>query len=227
MVSHIQSNVDDIKTFTVGISRSADADLALGTGVIVTDDGLVVTCYHVISDLYKKIISNIFYISFPAEPGIKLPAQVVNEFCSWPMDIAFLKLQGALPKQIVVAKLSEAIEPAHMFESFGFRKQKTFEGLYADGIIQGRIRKKFSEDNKISLHEVIQLKSDGIDNGMSGSAVLDKDINRVIGIVSEHYRSQGDADNDLSFAIPVESIIQVYSKLREENLGLSSDKANK
>jgi Novel STAND NTPase 3 len=55
---------------------------------------------------------------------------------------------------------------------------------------------------------------------MSGAPVLDKEINRVIGIVSEHYRSQGDVDNNLSFATPVSSVIEVYPILKEKNPGL-------
>src|SRR5205823_100840 len=56
--------------------------------------------------------------------------------------------------------------------------------------------------------------------GMSGSPILDTQINRIIGIVSERYRTQDDIDNDLSFGIPVDSIIKVYSSLREKNQGL-------
>ena len=38
-------------------------------------------------------------------------------------------------------------------------------------------------------------------------------VQRVIGIISEHYRSQSDVDNNLSFAIPVSSIIKVFIML--------------
>lgn len=55
---------------------------------------------------------------------------------------------------------------------------------------------------------------------MSGAPVLDKDIDRVVGIISEHYRSQSDVDNNLSFAILVGSIIRVCPSLKEKNRGL-------
>ena len=95
--------------------------------------------------------------------------------------------------------------------------------LYSDGTIQGKVRKKFKEDdNNISLQEVIQLKSDGIDHGMSGAAVLDTQINRVIGIISEYLATSSNVDKNLALAIPVESIIQVYPELKQKNPGLKN-----
>src|ERR1051326_8259451 len=110
MADHSQSSIDEIKRFTVGIMRSANDDLALGTGVIVTNDGLIVSCYLVISDLYKKIISNTFYISFPSQPGIRLPAHILDKHCNSSLDVAFLQSQEKLlPKEVTVANLSESI----------------------------------------------------------------------------------------------------------------------
>ena len=48
---------------------------------------------------------------------------------------------------------------------------------------------------------------------MSGAAVLDIQINRVIGIVSEHLASSSNVDMNLALAIPVESIIKVYPEV--------------
>lgn len=57
------------------------------------------------------------------------------------------------PEQTTVANLSETIDPTHTFRSFGFRKEKTFDGLYADGAIQDKTRKKFMQDDNILLQE--------------------------------------------------------------------------
>jgi S1-C subfamily serine protease len=46
----IQDNLQDLTKCTVAIRNSIGDDV-LGTGVIVTEDGLIVTCYHVIEDI--------------------------------------------------------------------------------------------------------------------------------------------------------------------------------
>lgn len=84
----------------------------------------------------------------------------MEEYSDALTDIAFLQLQEKLVEQVEVANLSETIDPVHTFRSLGFRKQKTFDGIYADGTIQGKVRKKFKgDDNNISLQEAIQPKS--------------------------------------------------------------------
>jgi hypothetical protein len=72
---------------------------------------------------------------------------------------------------------------------------------------------------------LIALKSDQIAKGMSGAPVLDTEINKVVGIISDRYDSRYlsediDIYRTLSFAIPVESIIGVFPEIRQKNPGL-------
>jgi S1-C subfamily serine protease len=183
------ANIEDLTKCTVAI-RNSIGDHILGTGVIVTDDGLIVTCYHVVGNIKTEtIIDKTVGIYFPSAPEIKGYADVLEEYSDSSLDIAFLQLQEKeLPKQVAVANLSETIDSTHTFRSFGFRKEKTFDGLYSDGTIQGKVRKKFkgdSDNSNITLQEVIQLNSDGIDHGMSGAPVLDTKINRERQVLQE------------------------------------------
>jgi S1-C subfamily serine protease len=217
-----QATIDDLNRYTVAIQQTKEdggIGRILGTGVIITYDGLILTCYHVIGNIMTKTLDyKTIDIYFPSNPNAKGRADVLEKYSDSSVDIAFLQLQGKLPEQVAVANLSKTIDPAHTFRSFGFRKEKTFYGLYADGIIQGKVQKKFkTDDNNISLQEVIQLKSDGIDHGMSGSAVLDTQINRVIGIVSEYLATSSNIDKNLALAIPIESILNVYPAIKERN----------
>jgi Trypsin-like peptidase domain len=221
MVTDGQDNLQDLQKCTVSIQRSSDSKV-LGTGVIVTDHGLILTCYHVIGNLKNETIDfKDVDIYFPSAPEIKARANVLEEHSDASSDIAFLELQGKLPEHAAVANLSETIDSTHTFRSFGYRKEKAFDGLYTDGTIQGKVRKKFkTDDSNISLQEAIQLKSDGIDHGMSGAAVLDTQINRVIGIVSEHLATSSSVDENLALAIPIESIMKVCPELKQKNPGL-------
>jgi hypothetical protein len=210
-----QDSLQDLSECTVAI-ENPDNGKVLGTGVIVTDDGLIVTCYHVL----ENIISNTKTVSihFPTVVKTKMQADIVQESYNQSLDIAFLKLQTNRPDRMIAANIGEMVSPTHPFSGFGFKKAQEFDGLHVNGEIQG-IAHKILRDGTISP-PLIQLQSHQIAPGMSGSAILDTKSNKVIGIVSERYRTQDDAYKDLSFGIPVESIIKVYPTLREENPGL-------
>jgi S1-C subfamily serine protease len=213
---------------TVAIRRYTDAKV-LGTGLIVASDGLILTCYHVVGDIKNRTIDEIVDIYFPSTPEVKVHAQPIKQYCDSKLDIAFLQLQEKLPDLTRVADLGDSEDPKeHKFQSFGFRNPEgtiKFEGLPTNGIIQAKTRVK-STNNTITSPRIITLKSDQIDKGMSGAAVLDTETNKIVGIISDHYKSHySDGHNDnvyktLSLAIPVESIIQVYPELRERNPGL-------
>jgi hypothetical protein len=211
--------LQDLTKYTVAI-ENPDTGRVLGTGVIVTEDGLIVTCYHVL----ESIISNTktVRIHFPTAISAKMQADIVQESHNQSLDIAFLRLQQTnRPDKIIAANLNEMVTPTHAFIGFGFKKAQEFDGLHVKGEIQGKAHKILSKDSDTTTSPpLIQLQSHQIAPGMSGSAILDTKSKRVIGIVSEKYRTQDDAYKDLSFGIPVESIIKVYPSLREKNPGL-------
>ena len=202
---------------SIAIQKRGGGGNTLGSGVIVTDNGYILTCYHVIGDhIRKKIIDRDVDIYFPSNPGVKGHANVIDTFCDPKLDIAFLQLQEKLPEPTSVANLGETIYPKeHAFQSFGFRNPEgttKFEGLPANEVIQAKTRLK-SRNGTITISPLlIALKSDQIAKGMSGAPVLDTEINKVVGIISDRYDSRYLSEDEavyktLSFAIPIESII--------------------
>jgi hypothetical protein len=216
-----QANLQDLKKCTVAIQEPKN-NKVLGTGVIVTYDGLIVTCYHVVGNIKKKIIDyKTVDIYFPAISGSKGNANVIEEYCHPSLDIALLQLEQKLPTETTITELGEIIHYEHKFQSFGFRKANVFQGLYAAGQIRGRVNSKVKEDD-LSSKSLIQLSSSEIEPGMSGAPVLDLETNRVIGIIYEYWRIADKDSNDrnLSFAIPVEYIIKVCTEIKSKNPGL-------
>jgi hypothetical protein len=232
MQSH-QDALDALAKCTVAIREAGDgssgsnsSSKVLGTGVIVTDDGLILTCFHVVGDIKNKTIRHSFIDVYFPEFKITKSARVVNEYCDPSLDVAFFKIEDglSLPEKTVVSSLSEGIIFGHKFASIGFRKPQVFEKLSSSGEI--RIKTSFKTKDGDESPQLIQLYSDEIEGGMSGAPVLDLEINKVVGIISEHWVTSGNVDTKLNFAIPVSSIIEKPSLsaasiiLKEKNPGL-------
>src|SRR3954467_8333854 len=105
-----QANLQDLKKCTVAI-HEPKSNKVLGTGVIVTDDGLIVTCYHVVGNIKTKTktLDKTVDVYFPVIHNVKGNANVL-EYSDSSSDIAFLQLiEKKLPEQVAVATLSETI----------------------------------------------------------------------------------------------------------------------
>jgi hypothetical protein len=145
---------DLLRKCTVAILNPANNEV-LGTGVIVTDDGLIVTCYHVVDDIAKiKQTTKYVIISSPKIPGTRIRAYLDDQHCNPSLDIAFLQLEGKLPEQTTAAILNETISELVNYQSFGFRESDIVEGgLYSAGTIQGRTYEKIKNPEQ----EIIEL----------------------------------------------------------------------
>ncbi len=216
-----EENIQDLEKCTVAIVN-IDNNSVIGSGIIVTDNGLILTCYHVVEnqrtkDLYKNV-----FVYFP-KSKITKTAEVVRNYSSKNKDIVFLKLIGEIPNKSIIANLDNmVVAKEHSFQSFGFRNplKMSYSGLWTRGIIQGKTR-QISKDKEES-DDIIQLKSNQIEYGMSGAPILDLETNGIVGIVNEGYQTRyEDAYKDLSFAIPITTILEVYPNLENENPGLS------
>lgn len=187
----VETQVDDIYSmFGYG---STQTGTATGTGIVMTEDGYILTNAHVVEDAVDvTVILN-------DEDKTEYKATVVGEDTS--SDIAVLKIQatGLTPAEfgdsdsLVVGDYAYAIG-----NPLGFELSNTF----TPGIISGLDRTVTINDNEMTLIQT----SAAINSGNSGGPLVNSK-GQVIGIVSSKisssYSSTSASVEGLGFAIPI------------------------
>lgn len=205
--------LQNLRDFTVQI-RHMKTDAIVGTGIILNSDGLIVTCAHVVDAAgvdYRSSKGKEIGIYFPQARGGEeknYRALVEKYFSDNDDDVVILKLKDGrsplAPEQMPVlgtAELSEGNE----FSSYGYRSLGSYPAGRADGFILGLVERP---DDLNLLTEPVQLRSQHIAEGMSGSGVLDRKRNLLIGIISETYspRNKGPKDRDTAWAVDADAV---------------------
>ncbi len=179
--------------FTVQI-RVAGTDRVAGTGIAVSMDGKIVTCAHVAEQALgahlRQANGKEVGVYFPLARGGEAKerqAKIAGCFPQHDDDVVLLQLVGG-PAPLGREQIPELGRAEnsflHPFVSYGFCPLGYHPATYASGKILGCLH--CPEDGPLQAGPV-QLESSQIDQGMSGSAVLDTEQNLVVGIVSETY----------------------------------------
>ncbi len=198
----------------------------VGTGFVVSDDGLIATCAHVV-DLSDsdEFIHLIFYSrdTIKEDRAIR-KARILQEYSrsADAEDIAILRLEGPLPEGIEPLPLGGSYNTQEQtFQSFGFPAAKAEDGLLGECNVLGTVY-----EDAIPL---LQIDSKQISKGFSGAPVWDNRVGHVIGMVTsiigtKLVKIMGTAvpipfDPDLrqmetAFLTPVEALQQVCPLLQ-------------
>jgi len=146
-----------------------------GTGFLLTDDGLIATCAHVVESAGAgsgDIVRLIFH-----HTGDEATALIEPEWWREPSqeDVAILRLNGDLPKSVEPLPLgSSAGVEGHGFETYGFPDAGDIEGLWGYGALGGK--------TTIAGQTVLQLTgATEVTGGFSGGPVWNKKTKRVVG----------------------------------------------
>jgi energy-coupling factor transporter ATP-binding protein EcfA2 len=201
----------DIRAGTVRVLNHNGS--TAGAGFIVTDDGLMVTCAHVLQEPTAQA---------GGEPDHPFTVELVNgdtrqavllreTWRPWNAeDIAVLRIQGRLPDAVTPLPLGKSDgTTGHRFETYGFPDLHYVKALRAYGIVGGRVP-------RTGLPDYLQIaESAGITCGFSGGPVWDAYTGRAIGMVDSFpHTDQYGRLLGVTFATPSESILQVCASLR-------------
>ena len=192
--------------FTVQIRQAIDDDVIVGTGFVISTEGQIVTCDHVVRDAsesgdVREGVTVRIYFPQTSSPEKLYTAKVAGYFENSNDDIVILQLEADyLPTGVEVAILGTAQDSVgHPFKSWGYRRLRDYLGLPATGtIIDFTERPQY----RILKADPVMLDSKHIDSGMSGAPVLDTERDLVVGVIAETWDSQGShKDRDTCFAV--------------------------
>jgi len=202
----------DIRAGTVRII-TGNGDTA-GTGFIVTEEGLIVTCAHVVQSPRSQANGDQrpHSLAVKLANGETLEAVLLDDgWRAWDAeDIAILRIQGALPAGVIPLPLGRSDgTDGHRFETYGYPDLEAVEALRGYGKVRGKVPRP-------GLPDYLMLTgSGGITRGFSGGPVWDTHTARVIGMVDsfpeedEYGRLAG-----ITFVTPSELIRQACSELQ-------------
>jgi tetratricopeptide (TPR) repeat protein len=202
------------RDFTVQILYRPNLTV-LGTGVLISADGIVITCRHIFApsgrspSTDQEITQLPLCVRFPPRvAGTSSTHQVTiaAQTAQYEDDLVCLRVQNppALANRNVAKLGSGADSALHEFRSYGYRQLDQYQASYADGVIVGTI--DMPTDRRLRL-EPVQLRSQNIDLGMSGAGVLDTEKNLVVGLISETWHSGSSAkDRDTAWAVDAQFV---------------------
>lgn len=170
----------------------------VGTGVIVSEDGIILTNHHVISDNPKEIIVRL-------KDGRELKAERL--WSNAHMDLAVIKIDASgLP----VADLgdSDNLSIGQPAIAIGNPLGLRFERTVTSGIVSALNRSLMVSENNIA-EDLIQTDA-SINSGNSGGPLLNS-VGQVIGINT--YKSQ--QGEGMGFAIPINVAKPIINQILE------------
>ncbi len=151
---------------------------AVGTGFVVSEEGLIVTCAHVLADNVGVEPGNKVSICFKVNGQIAEATVTAWWRDKASEDIAFLSLLVELPDDVVVLPLATPDDSlGQTLFTFGYPKVGLFDGLWGEGIALQLVN-----ENGFSR---LQLRSQEITHGFSGAPLYDKMRNCAVGMVQQ------------------------------------------
>lgn len=189
--------VNKVSGSVVGISASSSSQTATGTGVIMSEDGYIITNAHVVSG------ASSLSVVFTDKDKTSMKAELIG--IDSQTDLAVIKIdkKGLTPAEF--GKSSE-LQVGEIAIAIGNPLGFELAGSVTSGIISALDRTLTIEDQEMNL---IQTDA-SINNGNSGGALVNA-YGQVIGITSAKVSST--YGEGLGFAIPIDNAKPIIDDL--------------
>lgn len=176
----------------------------VGTGVIIRNDGYIITNYHVVKD--GKDLSVTL-----RESGKRYVAEIVGH--SDRIDVAVLKIE-AFDLPLARFASSDAVRYGEKVYAIGMPTGADFGWSVTHGIVSCPKReiKTYTDDGKLEKTSIFIQTDAAVDHGNSGGALINV-RGEVIGIVTLRH-SKGDR---MGFAIPADKALEEAIKIIKRN----------
>jgi len=187
---------------TVGFGGQSGLGTASGSGFIITEDGYVVTNYHVV----ERAVS----VSVVMSGGEEYEAKVVGFDSA--NDVAVLKIEAENLPAVVLGS-SDELAIGDMVVAIG-NPLGALTATLTVGYVSGKNR-EISTDNRTVIN-MIQTDA-AINSGNSGGPLFNM-YGEVVGITSAKYSgttSSGASIEGISFAIPIDDVMSIIGDLRD------------
>ena len=194
------SALESVRNYTVIITAESDSGKSIGTGFVLTEDGYIVTNYHVIED--KQIIKAKFY------NGQIATAQVVG--FSEIDDIAVIKIEAS---GLYAARIgsSAKVKDAQNVYAVGTPAGEEYAWSVTKGIVSFAQRDvKIYDDKGILVKKMQLIQTDTpVNPGNSGGPLVNSD-GEVLGIIT--MKLSGQYEN-MGFAIPIDGAMVLINNI--------------
>lgn len=171
-----------------------------GTGFIISEDGYIMTNYHVIETAYEYGVSPQVIM----RDGTTYSAKIIGFEAS--NDVAVLKIDATGLSPVKIGSSAD-VQPGEAIYAVGNPNQLDY--TITDGIVSA-LDREVQVDSGTGYSITMFQISAAVNSGNSGGPVYNE-YGEVIGIVSAKYMSTG--TEGLGFAIPIDDAMDIASDL--------------
>ena len=184
---------------------SDDYTAGEGSGIIYTEDGYIITNYHVLENAIKASSGKI-EVFLNEDNSKSYSAKVIGYNISY--DLAVIKIDGKNLKAVELGD-SDKLKRGQYVAAIGCPGGLDFMGSVSYGIISG-LNRQVNESTKESI-SLIQTDA-AINPGNSGGALLDIE-GKLIGVNSS--KISATEYEGMGFAIPINTVKEICNKIIE------------